>query len=193
MARHPGFRPLQQSAFFADKRSARPLVPGTVARQLVPGTVGRDRLDDDAALHTGKVEGASEWGHAGGIIGIAPQGFPALGLAAAGDPYIDFFPVEVNRKLLDRGRERFNIYCAMCHDQAGTGEGIVVRRGFATPPSFHETRLRQAKPGYIFNVITNGFGAMPDYSSQIKGRDRWAIVAYVKALQLNQELLAEGK
>src|ERR1051325_2973804 len=78
------------------------------------------------------------------------------------------------------------IYCSPCHDRLGTGEGMIVRRGYRKPPSYHIDRLRQVAPGYIYDVISNGFGAMPDYSAQIAPRDRWAVVAYVRALQLSQ-------
>ena len=88
--------------------------------------------------------------------------------------------------MIERGQERFNIYCAPCHDRLGNGNGMIVRRGFRHPPSYHIDRLRKAPNGYFFDVITNGFGAMPDYAAQIRRRDRWAIVAYIRALQLSQ-------
>jgi hypothetical protein len=98
----------------------------------------------------------------------------------------EVFPFPITLQDLDRGQERYNIYCTPCHDRLGNGEGMVVRRGFRRPPSYHIDRLRQAPPGYLFDVITNGFGAMQDYSAQIAVRDRWAIVAYIRALQLSQ-------
>lgn len=179
MARQPSYRPLEATEFFPDKRSSRLLVPGTIAR---------GEYDDFSPYFTGRMEGATDWGQAAGLIGVAGTPASSLGFFAAGDPWLDYFPVAVDAKLLKRGQERFNIYCSMCHDRAGTGKGMVVERGFATPPSFLSERLRNVKPGYVFNVISNGFGAMPDYASQIKTRDRWAIVAYVKALQLNAKL-----
>jgi mono/diheme cytochrome c family protein len=87
---------------------------------------------------------------------------------------------------LDRGEERFNIYCSMCHGQTGYGDGMIVRRGFRRPPSLHDDRLRGETLGHFFDVITNGWGAMPDYSQEIPPRDRWAIIAYIRALQLSQ-------
>ncbi len=87
---------------------------------------------------------------------------------------------------MERGQDRFNIYCAPCHDRLGNGDGMIVRRGYRHPPSYHIDRLRQVPNGYIYDVITNGFGAMPDYAAQIQPADRWAIVAYVRALQLSQ-------
>jgi Cytochrome C oxidase, cbb3-type, subunit III len=131
---------------------------GRAARQLVPGTVARGQLKEDAHLYEGKVNGK-----------------PA-----------ETFPFPVTLQVLQRGQERYNIYCTPCHDRVGTGEGMVVRRGFRRPSSYHIDRLRQAPPGYFFDVITNGFGAMQDYSAQIPVRDRWAIVAFVRALQLSQ-------
>ena len=88
--------------------------------------------------------------------------------------------------MLARGQQRFQIYCTPCHGRLGNGEGMVVQRGFKHPTSFHVDRLREAPPGYLFDVITNGYGAMSDYASQVPVEDRWAIVAYVKALQLSQ-------
>ena len=146
----PKFIPLRPSTFFADGRSARPLVDGTVAR---------GQLNDDAAFYTGK----------------GPDGKP-----------LDTFPFPVTKEIVERGQERFNIYCAPCHDRLGTGDGMIVRRGFRRPPSYHIDRLRGVPNGYLYDVIAKGFGAMPDYAAQIEPADRWAIVAYVRALQLSQ-------
>ncbi len=96
------------------------------------------------------------------------------------------FPFPITSEVLARGQERFNIFCAPCHDRVGTGQGMVVQRGFRSPPSYHTDRLRRAPVGHFFDVITNGFGAMPDYAIQVPPRDRWAIVAYIRALQLSQ-------
>jgi mono/diheme cytochrome c family protein len=150
----PRFKPYAKSDFFADKRSARPLVDGTIAR---------GHLREDAVLYTGK---------------------------AAGKP-ADAFPFPVTADVMARGRERFDIFCSPCHGRTGTGDGMIVRRGYRKPPSFHEDRLRQAAPGYTYDVITNGFGAMPDYAQQIPVRDRWAIVAYITALQRSQHAAAD--
>ncbi len=96
------------------------------------------------------------------------------------------FPFPVTREVLERGRERFEIYCSVCHGRLGDGNGMIPRRGFRQPPSYHIDRLRQAPLGHFYDVITNGFGAMPDYAPQIPPRDRWAIIAYVRALQFSQ-------
>ena len=132
---------------------------GRSERPLIGGTVARGHLDDDTLLYTGK----------------GPDG-----------QFSDNFPFPVTRDVVMRGQERFNIYCTPCHDRNGDGDGMVVRRGFRHPPSYHIDRLRQVPNGYIFDVITNGFGAMPTYSAQITPADRWAIVSYIRALQLSQ-------
>jgi mono/diheme cytochrome c family protein len=108
------------------------------------------------------------------------------GTNADGKSLITEFPVALTPALLSRGRERFGIYCTPCHDRTGSGAGMVVKRGYRPPPSFHIDRLRDAPVGHYFDVITNGFGAMPDYAAQIDVPDRWAIIAYIRALQLSQ-------
>jgi mono/diheme cytochrome c family protein len=128
------------------------------ARPPVEGTVARGQLHEDSYFYTGK-------------IGSNPG---------------DYMPFPVTEEVLDRGRERFDIFCAPCHSRLGDGKGMIVQRGFRSPPSYHTERLRQAPLGYFFDVITHGFGAMPDYASQIPPRDRWTIVAYIRALQLSQ-------
>ena len=128
------------------------------ARPIPEGTVARGQLDDNRAFYRG-------------VAGGKP-------LAA--------FPIPVTRDLLARGRERYNIYCSPCHDRIGNGLGMIVRRGYRHPPSFHIDRLRQAAPGHYFDVITNGFGAMPAYSQQIPPGDRWAIISYIRVLQFSQ-------
>ena len=145
----PRFKPLARSDFYADLRSARTPVEGTVAR---------GQLHEDSYLYTGK-------------IGNNPG---------------DYLPFLVSEEVLRRGRERFNIYCAPCHSRLGDGNGVIVQRGLRHPPSYHIERLRKAPLGYFFDVMTNGFGAMPDYTSQISPRDRWCIIAYIRALQLSQ-------
>ena len=95
-------------------------------------------------------------------------------------------PFPVTAEVMQRGQQRFNIYCAPCHGEAGDGNGMIVQRGFKRPPSYHNERLRKAPIGYFFDVMTNGFGVMLDYSQQIKPADRWAIAAYIRALQLSQ-------
>jgi hypothetical protein len=100
--------------------------------------------------------------------------------------FVDIFPLPVTRELVERGQERYDIFCAPCHSRVGDGQGIIVERGFQQPPSFHTDRLRDESAGYIYNVISNGFGAMYSYDSRLEPKDRWAIVAYIRALQLSQ-------
>jgi hypothetical protein len=128
------------------------------SRPLVEGTVARDELHEDEQLYEGKVDGKS----------------------------VETFPFPITKEVLERGQERFNIYCAPCHDRIGTGQGMIVRRGYRAPPSYHIDRLRTASVGHFFQVITHGFGVMPDYAAQIPPKDRWAIIAYIRALQLSQ-------
>lgn len=100
-------------------------------------------------------------------------------------------PLPVDRALLARGRDRFGIYCAVCHGPAGYGDGIIVRRGFPAPPSYHDPRLRNAPVGHFFEVMTHGFGAMYPYADRLSPRDRWAVAAYIRALQLSQHAPAQ--
>jgi mono/diheme cytochrome c family protein len=127
------------------------------ARPLVDGTVARGHLRDDELLYAGKMNGVDA----------------------------TVFPFRVDAAVMTRGRERFDIFCAPCHSRTGEGDGMVVLRGYRRPPSLHQDRLLNAPVGHFFDVITNGFGAMPDYAAQIKAEDRWAIIAYVRALQLS--------
>jgi cytochrome c553 len=101
------------------------------------------------------------------------------------------FPMKITTELLNRGRERFNIYCSVCHGRTGEGNGMIVQRGFPKPPTFHQDRLRKAPPGYIFGVITHGYGVMYSYADRVQPADRWAIVAYIRALQLSQNARLE--
>jgi mono/diheme cytochrome c family protein len=133
------------------------------ARPLVEDTVARGQLRDDPVYFTGK-----------------QGGMP-----------VDALPVPVTPALMRRGQERYGIYCTPCHGQTGRGDGIVVERGFRRPSSFHVDRLRNEKDGYFFDVMTAGFGAMPDYATQVPVSDRWAIVAYVRALQLGENARLE--
>ena len=124
--------------------------------------------------------------------GVVPRGFLRAdarlyrGTSPDGKSLVTEFPLPATPALLARGQERFNIYCAPCHDRTGSGRGMVVLRGYRPPPSFHIDRMRDAPVGHFFDVISNGFGAMPDYAAQIDVPDRWAIIAYVRALQLSQ-------
>lgn len=131
---------------------------GRASRTPPEGTVAQGQLREDELLYTGKLDGQDS----------------------------ELFPFPITREVLDRGQERYNVFCSPCHDRVGTGQGIIVQRGMKQPPSFHITRLREAPPGYYFNVITQGFGVMYGYASRIPPEDRWAIIAYIRALHLSQ-------
>jgi Cytochrome C oxidase, cbb3-type, subunit III len=152
-----------------DQPKAKPLAAsdffpdGASARPLIPGTIPRDWLGDDPS-HTG----------------LSTDG-----------KLLQTLPIPLTRQLLERGHERFDIYCAECHDRAGTGRGMVVERGFPAPPSLHIDRLREAPIGHFFDVITHGYGAMYPYGSRVPPPDRWAIAAYIRALQLSQNARLE--
>jgi len=129
------------------------------ARPPVEGTVARGQLHEDTYFYTGK-------------IGNNPG---------------DVMPFPVTKEVMDRGRERYNVYCSPCHSMLGDGNGIVPSRGFSRkPPSYHSDRLMKVPLGYFFDVMTNGYGIMQDYSAQVSPRDRWCIAAYIRALQLSQ-------
>jgi mono/diheme cytochrome c family protein len=199
MAQQPRYNPLAPSSFFEDGRSARPLVAGTVAR---------GNLREDPHFYTGiKPERSADWAWAASLIG-APKEFL---LGVGGTPLFEMpayydtfpFPLEELPKLLHRGQERFNIFCAVCHGRSGDGKGMIVQRGFTQPPAFAtdlsrgyklrgiQIKLRDVPVGYIFDVITNGYGAMPDYAVPVPSADRWAIIAYVRALQYAQNAVAD--
>ncbi|HUQ31890.1 MAG TPA: cytochrome c [Pyrinomonadaceae bacterium] len=135
--------------------------------------------------------GATQGNGGGNNNANTQSGAKAQGAQAGADDDADTFPFPVTNEVVARGRERYEIYCAMCHGYTGEGDGMIVRRGYRQPPSYHEDRLRQARAGYFFRVITEGFGAMPPYRAQVPVQDRWAIAAYIRALQLsrmNQQL-----
>lgn len=143
---------------------ARPLA-ATKAAALAPpaGTVARGELDAESPEQTGK----------------------------SGRDFVRQIPLPLDEALLRRGQQRFNIYCSPCHGRSGAGDGMIVQRGFRKPPTYHQDRLRQAPAGHFFDVMTHGFGAMPRYGPHLTPRDRWAIVAYIRALQLSQHAALE--
>jgi mono/diheme cytochrome c family protein len=169
----PRYKPLAASDFFSD---------GLAARQPVEGTIPRGGLRDDEPFYFGKEEGTL-------VHQIPEAAFRAIydrDPRKFDRPFDETSPAELRQALLKRGQERFNIYCSVCHGRLGDGDGMIVRRGFRKPPSYHIERLRQAPDGHFFDVMTNGFGAMASYASRIPVADRWAIVAYLRALQLSQ-------
>lgn len=178
MHNQPKFIPLRSSEFFPDHRSARYPVPGTIAQFCPagarPGTalcidqnMDTEQLDPDSYFLTGRHNGS-----------------------ALGNELPDQFKSTPLHDVLTRGQERYEIYCTPCHSMLGDGNGMIVQRGYQRPPSFHSDRLRNAPLGHFYDVISNGFGAMPDYAAQIHPEDRWAIAAYIRALQLSQHATA---
>lgn len=151
-------KPLEESSLFPDRSSARPAVPGTVVHAR------------------GNFSGTSS-----GRVGVEEA------RAREAAERAETFPRPLTRALLERGRERFGIYCAPCHSPLGDGDGMVARRGFPHPPSYHTERLRRAPDRHFYDVITNGYGVMHSYADRVPPADRWAIVAYIRALQLSQD------
>jgi hypothetical protein len=161
MQDQPKMKPLRGSTFFAD---------GLSSRQPIDGTVPRGFLRENTELFTGK--------KAKGTSGTQSKDFP---------DDVDTFPFPITKDTVLRGRERYNIFCSACHGMTGNGDGMIVRRGFRRAASFNDDRLRNAPVGHFFDAITNGWGAMPAYAPQIPVQDRWAIVAYIRALQTSQQ------
>jgi mono/diheme cytochrome c family protein len=160
MHNQPRYKPLAGTDFFGDGRSARPAIEGTVPRgRLSIGPPDPAYLRIDQARYAGKVN----------------------------DQDVDYFPFPITKADLDRGQQRFDIYCAPCHSRIGDGNGMVVRRGYRQAASYHTERLINAPIGHFFDVITNGFGAMPSYASRVDPDDRWRIAAYIRVLQFSQD------
>ena len=132
---------------------------GRSERPPVPGTVARGELRTDELLYTGKINGQ----------------------------VADVFPFPITKKDLERGQQRFNVYCSPCHDYTGSGNGMIVQRGFPPPPSYHIDRLMKVPVGHFFDVMTNGYGTMYSYAARVSPKDRWRIAAYIRALQLSQD------
>ena len=213
MQDQPRYIALRASTTFSDGASARPLVEGTIprgwlredelyytgkmsgARGGTPAGASGGATVNVSQTNTPNIQGGASsqpagssvtnasGSNAGGNLG-AQQG--GAGNAAPQDA--NMFPFPITADVLTRGQQRYNIYCSVCHGMTGYGDGMIVRRGFRQPPSYHTDQLRQAPVGHCFDVITNGWGAMPDYASQMPVQDRWAIIAYVRALQLSQQV-----
>jgi len=182
MQDQPKMKPFRSSPFFRDGLSTRPPIEGTIARGY---------LKTDTEFFTGKKAGKPA--NAAAVqnpAGPQPSGTsaaPALQGPAAYPDDVEVFPIAVNRDVVTRGKERYEIFCSACHGFTGNGDGMIVRRGFRRAASFNDDRLRQAPVGHFFDAITNGWGVMPSYAPQISPQDRWAIIAYVRALQLSQQ------
>ena len=199
MQDQPKLKYYRQSEFFNNQMGSRPLVEGTVPRGY---------LREDKALYTGKKDGAALSPNALSANGGKQQtqdgtngqlatpttggaanssGTSAATTAAATYPdAITEFPLPVNADLINRGEERSRVFCIVCHGPNGNGDGMIVRRGFSPPPSYHTDQLRGAPVGHFYDVVTNGWGRMNGYAAQIQVADRWAIVAYIRALQASQ-------
>jgi mono/diheme cytochrome c family protein len=184
MQDQPKMKPYRASTFYADQLAM---------RQPVEGTVPRGFLKTDVEFFTGKKKGAATQTQpagpspAAGTSGAVPQG------AAAYPDDIEYFPMPIDEKAVKRGKERYEIFCSACHGLTGQGDGMIVRRGFRRAASFHDDRLRQAPVGHYFDAITNGWGVMPSYAPQIPVQDRWAIIAYIRALQLTQQQVEQNQ
>jgi len=156
-------RDMQDQPKYTPLQASAFFVDGRASRPIPPNTIARGHLNDNDSFHTGAENGT----------------------------FLTAIPMPITRSLLERGQQRYGIYCTPCHGALGDGNGMIAKRGFKIPANFHNDRLRQAPPGYMFQVISNGYGAMPDYSNQIPHvEDRWAIVAYIHALQLSQNATA---
>jgi mono/diheme cytochrome c family protein len=172
MQDQPRYEVYARSEFFEDNRASRDFPEGTVARGLLQDNKGfYTGLIDNPNLNV-QVETATN-AQGNTIVTSFPNA-------------IDEFPIPVTKELIDRGQERYNIYCMVCHGATGNGDGMIVRRGFSAPPTYHDDRLRNAPVGHFFDVMTNGWGKMNSYAAVVQPADRWAIVAYIRALQLSQ-------
>ena len=183
MQDQPRAKPYRENSFFRD---------GLSSRSLVPGTVPRGYLRADREFYFGKKANAGTV--TGGQQAPPPatansttSGAPANPTALYPDD-VESFPIPIDKAAIDRGQQRYDIFCSVCHGATGNGDGMIARRGFnkPLPASYHQDRLRQAPVGHFFDAMTNGWGAMPAYATQIPVEDRWKIVAYIRALQLSQ-------
>jgi mono/diheme cytochrome c family protein len=187
MQDQPKMKAFRGTTFFGD---------GLSARQPIPGTVARGFLRSNTEFFTGKKSRTTAGPGTQSIQGQGQNQPPPQAqvqqAGAGANAYpddIDYFPIPVNEEVVQRGRERYNIFCSACHGFTGNGDGMIVRRGFRRAASFNDDRLREAPVGHFFDAMTNGWGAMPSYAPQIAVQDRWAIIAYIRALQESQRNL----
>ena len=172
MQDQPRYKAYKKSEFFSDNRASRDIPEGTVAR---------GQLKDNKAFFTGKIDNPNP--NAQAETTTNEQGNT---IVTSFPNDIDEFPLPVTKDLIDRGENRYNIYCIVCHGPTGNGDGMIVRRGFSPPPTYHDDRLRNAPVGHFFDVMTNGWGKMNSYRDKLTAADRWAVVAYIRALQASQ-------
>jgi mono/diheme cytochrome c family protein len=172
MQDQPRYKSYKKSEFFSDDKAM---------REPPEGTVARGELRENKAFYTGKKENIN-------LNVQVETTIDATGntLVSSFPNDIEEFPVPLTKELVDRGQERYNIYCIVCHGAVGKGDGMIVRRGYPQPPTYHDDRLRNAPVGHLYDVITNGWGKMNSYAAQVPPADRWAIVAYIRALQTSQ-------
>ncbi len=150
---------MQDQPKYRPQRPSDFFADGRSERQPVEGRIASGPMTEDTAFYEGKDAEGND---------------------------IDAFPIAINKEVIERGHQRFDIYCSPCHGRIGNGLGMVVRRGFKQPPSYHIDRLREAPVGHFYDVISNGYGGMLNYASQVQPRDRWAIIAYIRALQYSE-------
>jgi mono/diheme cytochrome c family protein len=172
MQDQPRYKSYRQSEFFSDEKAM---------REPPEGTVARGELRENKAFYTGKIDNPNL-----NIQVETTTDASGNTLVSSFPNAITEFPVPVTAELINRGQERYNIYCIVCHGPVGGGDGMVVRRGYPQPPTYHDDRLRNAPVGHFYDVITNGWGKMNSYAAQIQPADRWAIVAYIRTLQISQ-------
>ena len=172
MQDQPRYKAYKKSDFFADGKAMRSLPEGTVARGL---------LKEDKAFFTGKIDNPNP-----NVQVQTTTDASGNTLVSSFPNDVDAFPIPVTAELVDRGQDRYNIYCIVCHGPVGNGDGMIVRRGFSKPPTYHDDRLRNAPVGHFFDVMTNGWGKMNSYSDKLTAADRWAVTAYIRALQASQ-------
>ncbi len=172
MQDQPRYKAFKKSEFFSDNRSSRDLPEGTVPRGF---------LRENKAFYTGKKENADP-----NIQVQTTTDATGNTLVSSFPNDITEFPMPVTEAVVNRGEERYRVFCIVCHGPNGEGDGMIVKRGFSQPPTYHDDRLRNAPVGHFFDVMTNGWGKMNSYASQIPVADRWAIVAYIRTLQVSQ-------
>ena len=173
MQDQPRYKAYKKSNFFADNRASRDVPDGTVAR---------GQLKDNKAFFTGKIDNPNL-----NLQVETTTNAQGNTIVTSFPNDIDEFPLPVTKELIDRGENRYNIYCIVCHGPTGNGDGMIVRRGFSPPPTYHDDRLRNAPVGHFFDVMTNGWGKMNSYATKLNAADRWAVVAYIRALQASQD------
>ena len=171
MQDQPRYKSYKKSEWYKDGRSS---------REMPSGTVARGQLRDNKGFYTGKVDNPST------VAAETTMDASGNSVVSSFPNDIEEFPIPVTKELVDRGQERYNIHCIVCHGPLGSGDGMIVRRGFSKPPTFHDERLRNAPVGHFFDVIANGWGKMSSYAYQVQPADRWAIAAYIRALQVSQ-------